>query len=54
MFDVGFHHQLAIIKKCHVLQSNYNSHTFLPTFKGHGRFNIKAFVTHKHEKQWIL
>jgi hypothetical protein len=27
MFGVGFHHQLAIIQKGHVLQSNYNSHT---------------------------
>jgi hypothetical protein len=50
MFGVGFHHQRAIIHKSHVLQSNYNSHTYLPTFKAHGRFIIKAFVTHKHEK----
>jgi hypothetical protein len=50
MFGVGFHHQLAIIQKSHVLQSNYNSHMYLLTFKAHGGFNIRAFVIHKHEK----
>jgi hypothetical protein len=50
MFGVGLHHRLAIIQKSYVLQSNYNSHTYLPTFKAHGGVNIRAFVTHKHEK----
>jgi hypothetical protein len=36
MFGVRFHHQLAIIQKSHVLQSNYNSHMYLPTLKAHG------------------
>jgi hypothetical protein len=50
MFGVGFHNQLAIIQKNHVLQSNYNSHMYLPTLEAHGGVNIRAFVTHKHER----
>jgi hypothetical protein len=48
MFGVGFHNQLAIIQKksCSFNQIIIPTRTCLH-LKPRGKFNIKAFVTHK-------